>query len=268
MRAAGSFNQPSERSGTSSYGSGCRCPIGGGGSRPARRPPAPGHPLFAGKPGGKPPQPGDQGRELLAKLLFQRLALCHTKEISLIQKRPARFIPPVWKECGVKESVLRLCLVLIAHTPLHKAAKAHVHWRFSLRGGQQDGPLRRAASWGLSSRIGPPGRVSSSPPLMAPAPSAISGLRPVARIRWGVEDVERRGRAGDPRSGPRNDARNLILARRVPLPDAGSAALITPGGGTQRLAPGWLRTPSAAVDMAPVATPADHYLTLTPGTVE
>jgi len=52
------------------------------------------------------------------------------------------------------------------------------------------------------------------------------------------------------------------------LEPSGPAALVAPTSTTQRLAPGRLRAPLAAVDMAPVAAPADHHLTATPGTVE
>jgi hypothetical protein len=68
--------------------------------------------------------------------------------------------------------------------------------------------------------------------------------------------------------------RHFLLARAVAalalgmLEPPGSALLIAPGGATQRLAPGRLRTLLTAVDMAPVAAPADHHLTSTPGTVE
>lgn len=68
--------------------------------------------------------------------------------------------------------------------------------------------------------------------------------------------------------------RHFLLARTVAalalgmLETPGSAALIAPRGSPLRLAPGRLRTLPAAVDIAPVAAPADHHLTSTPGTEE
>ena len=68
--------------------------------------------------------------------------------------------------------------------------------------------------------------------------------------------------------------RHFVLARTVAalalgmLETPGFGVLIAPRGGPLRLAPGRLRTLPTAIDIAPIAAPADHHLTSTPGTEE